>query len=519
MLTAVWVAFGVFLASAVLVPIFHVWTRRREDELRAGADRERTEAVEKERARLEKEAQLAARDEVSKARADALAEEAKNKDDLRAREGRLAGREDALERRFEDVGARERAVTAREAALSEARSSLEARSAELEGEKKNAARALERAAGLTREEAKAHLLERVESEGEQAIAQAAARLHARSRAAIDEQARALLLAAIERAPVHHAGEALVTTVSLPSDDAKMRIVGREGRNVRALEGAAGVDILIDDTPGVVVVSAFDPVRREIARRALEKLLLDGRIHPVAIEHAVQHAKEELEVLIPSLGADAAREAGVAGLSANALSALGRLEFRTSYGQNVRRHALEAARVASALASELGLDAALARRAALLHDVGKALAVDEADGSHARAGADFLRREGEDEAVARAIEAHHDEAGEASPLAMLVRIADKVSADRRGARDEQIELAVKRFQDLEQIAGGFSGVMKAYAVQAGREVRVLVDPGAITDKLASKLARDIARAIEEKVDTPGEVIVTVVRDLRISETAK
>jgi len=289
--------------------------------------------------------------------------------------------------------------------------------------------------------------------------------------------------------------------------------------VRALEEAVGVDILIDDTPGVVVVSAFDPVRRDIARRALEKLLQDGRIHPVAIEHAVQQAKEELEAVIPRLGADAARDAGVSGLSANLLAALGRLEFRTSYGQNVRRHALETARVAAALASELGLDAKLASRAALLHDVGKALAVEQADGSHARAGADFLRREGEDEAVARAVESHHEDLAEATALGMLVQIADRVSADRPGAREEQIEVAVKRFQELEAIASGFAGVSKAYAVQAGREVRVLVDPGAVSDKAAAKLAREIVKAIEEKVSSPGEVRVTVVRDLRVAESTK
>lgn len=519
MIAAVWAAFGAFLASAVLVPLFHVWSRRRDDEARARAERERAEALDRERARLEKEAGLVARDENSKLREEVLADDAKRRDELRAREGRLATREDSLERRLEDVGGRERAVTAREAALSEARSSLEARTAELEIERKAAGRALEKAAALSREEARSLLLERLQQESDQAIEEARGRLRARTKTSIDEEARAVLLAAIERAPADHSGEPLVTVVSLPTDDAKMRIVGREGRNVRALEEATGTDILIDDTPGVVVVSAFDPVRREVARRALGKLLQDGRIHPVAVEHAVQHAKEELEALLPRLGADAARDAGVDGLSANTLTALGRLEFRLSYGQNVRKHALEAARVAAALASELGLDARLARRAALLHDVGKALAIDGNDGGHPQAGAAFLRREGEDEAVARAIETHHDEIAEQTALGILVKIADKVSADRPGARDEQIDVAIQRFQEIEKIAGGFAGVMKAYAVQAGREVRVLVDPGAVSDKAATKLAREIARAIEEKVTTPGEVRVTVVRDLRVSETVK
>lgn len=515
----VWAAFGAFLVSAVLVPLFFLWEKRREDEARGRSERERTEAIERERARIEKEAAAAARDEVSKARASVLDEEAKLREDLRAREARLGLREDSMERRIDDASAREHAVTAREAALSEARSSLEARAAELETQKRLAERSLERAASLTRDEARALLLERLQAESDQAIEAAIARLRARTRSSIDEEARSLLLAAIERAPFDHAGEPLVTTVALPTDDAKMRIVGREGRNVRALEEATGVDILIDDTPGVVVVSAFDPVRREVARRALERLLQDGRIHPVAIEHAVQHAKEELESLVPRLGADAARDAGVEGLSGNVLAALGRLEFLTSYGQNVRRHALEASRVAASIAAELGLDARLARRAALLHDVGKALAIEAAFGSHAQAGADFLRREGEDEAIARAIETHHDELDESSALAMLVKISDRVSADRPGAREEQIEVAVRRFQELEAVASGFAGVAKAYAVQAGREVRVLVDPGAVTDKAAAKLAREIAKAIEEKVATPGEVRVTVVRDFRITETTK
>ncbi|HZU97310.1 MAG TPA: ribonuclease Y [Planctomycetota bacterium] len=518
MIAALWAAFGAFLASAVLVPVFNVWARRRDQEAAARAADERDAALVKERERIEKEAQLSARDELSKQREQALTEESKWRDELRGREARLVSREDSLERRFEEVGGRERAVTAREAALSEARSTLEARAAEVEGEKKAAARALEKVAALTREEARTQLLEKLQKEGDQAVEDAVKRLQTRAQSRIDEEARSLLVAAIERAPASHAGDTLVTTVSLPTDEAKMRIVGREGRNVRALEEATGVDILIDDTPGVVVVSAFDPVRREVARRALERLLQDGRIHPVAVEHAVQAAREELESLIPRLGEDAARDAAVEGLTPNVLAAMGRLEFRSSYGQNVRRHALESARVAAALAGELRLDVRLARRAALLHDIGKALSVDEVDGGHARAGADFLRREGEVEAVVHAVSTHHDD-GEVTALAALVRIADEVSADRPGARDEQIGLAVKRYEELETIASGFPGVVKAYAVQAGREVRVLVDPGGVSDKAAGRLAREISKALDQKVSSPGEVVVTVVRDLRVSETVK
>jgi ribonuclease Y len=302
----------------------------------------------------------------------------------------------------------------------------------------------------------------------------------------------------------------------------MRIVGREGRNVRALEAATGVSVLIDDTPGVVAISAFDPVRRETARRALERLLRDGRIHPVAIDHAVQAAKEEMDALIPRLGEEVAAEAQVAGLSPRLHALLGRLEFLSDEGQALRRHALETARLAGALAGELGLDAALARRAGLIHDIGRAVASEAAEGGHAAAGADVAKREGEPEPVVRAI-ALHEERGPGElvlePLAAVVRLANVLSTGRPGARSEEIERSIRRHTDLEAVAASFPGVAKAYAVQAGRELRVLVDPGQVTDKAAVRLAKDIAKAVEEKVGHPGAVLVTVVRETRATGTAK
>jgi ribonuclease Y len=519
-----WAAVGALFTSAALIPVFYYYLERRERDARARLDKAREEAaaraLEQEKARLVEAAATSARDELSKARAQALESEEKARTDQKAREARLAAREDALDQRVEACDARERAVTAREAALAEARSTLEGRSAEVELRAAQSARALERVSGLSKDDARAQLLERLETESDASIDAAIALLRGRARAAIEAEARATLTAAIERVPLDHAAEPLVTTVHLASDEAKMRIVGREGRNVRSLEEATGVDILIDDTPGVVVVSAFDPVRRETARRALEKLLQDGRIHPVAVEHAVAAAKEELEALIPKLGEEAAREAQVSGLPPLLLAMLGRLEFRLSYGQNVRRHAIEVSRVAGALAAELGLDPALARRAALLHDIGKATAEDEVPGSHAAAGAAILRRAGELEAIAAAVEHHHDvDEGTRPALSALVWIADRISAHRPGARAEQFDLAVKRFQDLEAIAGSFPGVKKAYAVQAGREVRILVDPLKVNDKMATRLARDVAKAIEEKLTYPGEIRVTVLREVRAAETAK
>lgn len=515
---ALWAATGALVAAAVILPLVYYWFERRSLEAR----RELEAALVRDRARIEAEALASARDEASRARAQLLADETKSRDEVKAREARLAQREDALDRRLESTEARERAVTAREAALAEARAGLEARSAEVMVHAQAADRALERAAGLTRDEARALLLARLEDERDQDVEKKLARLQERGGDRIESEARRALLAALARVSVEQAPSALVTTVQLPSDEEKLRIVGREGRNVRALEAATGVSVLIDDTPGVVVISAFDPVRRETARRALEHLLRDGRIHPVAVEHAVQAAKEETGALIPRLGEEVAAEARVAGLSPKLIALLGRLEFVTREGQSLRRHALETALLSGAIAGELGVDSALARRAGLLHDVGHAVASEEAEGGHAAAGAEIARREGEPEAVTRAIAGHEparDEGTLSDALAAVVRLANALSAARPGARSEPVEASIRRQSDLEAIAGSFPGVARAFAVQAGRELRVLVDPGQVTEKAAAKLAKDLARAIEEKVSYPGEVQVTVLRETRVTGTAK
>ena len=515
---ALWAATGALIAAAVILPLVYFWFERRGLEAR----RELESALVRDKARIEAEALASAREEASRARAQLLADEARSREELKARESRLAAREDGLDRRVESTDARERAVTAREAALAEARSTLQARTAEVTVEAQAADRALERAAGLTRDEARALLLSRLEDERDADVEAKLARLRERGRDRIDAEARGTLLAALERVSLEHAPSALVTTVQLPSDEEKLRIVGREGRNVRALEAATGVSVLIDDTPGVVVISAFDPVRRETARRALERLLRDGRIHPVAVEHAVQAAKEETSSLIPRLGEEVASEARVEGLSPRLLALLGRLEFLTQEGQALRRHSLETALLAGTIAGELGLDVALARRAGLLHDIGRAVASDEAEGGHSVAGAEVAKREGEREAVVRAIALHEERIEDTSaldPLAAVVRLANALSLGRPGARSEQIELSIRRHAELEAIAGSFAGVTKAFAVQAARELRVLVDPGQVTEKAATRLAKDLARAIEEKVSYPGAVRVTVLRETRVTSTAK
>jgi ribonuclease Y len=323
---------------------------------------------------------------------------------------------------------------------------------------------------------------------------------------------------MQRLAASHAAETTVSVVQLPSDDMKGRIIGREGRNIRALENLTGVDFIIDDTPNAVVLSAFDGVRREVARMTLEKLLQDGRIHPARIEEMYYQAKSELDDHIAHAGETAVFEAGVQGLDAELVKILGRLKFRTSYGQNVLAHSVECAHLSAMMAEELGASPKTARRAALLHDIGKAVS-HEIEGPHALVGGDLARRHGEPEAVAHAMEAHHNEVEPQTVEAVIVQAADALSGARPGARGESLEQYVKRLRDLEQLAGRHTGVDKVYAMQAGREIRVIVEPGAITDDAAVTLARDIARQIEHDLEYPGQIKVTVIRESRAVDYAR
>ena len=431
-------------------------------------------------------------------------------------EDRARKREDALDRRVEALENRERESSQREATLAGREATLQTREAEVERTLERQLRELERIADLRREEAERLLLDRVERVCREEAEQVMAREEARLVDQLGRRSRELLLGAVQRTAVQHAHEAMVATVPLPSDELKGVLIGRDGRNIRAFETQTGVDLLVDDTPGVVVVSCFDPVRREVARRALTRLVDEGRVHPPRIEVVVAETRQDLESAVQELGRAAADEVGVA-LGDPLTTLLGRLEFCTAEGQNLRRHSIEVAHLAATLAGELELDPGIARRCALLHDIGHAVA-HEAEGSHARVGAAQAERAGEDQVVVNAIAAHHGEVDPSSPYAVLVQVANQLSSDRPGARDGQFTVAARRQAKLEALAEKHTGVKRAYAIQAGRQVRVIVDPDKVNDRNAQRLAREIVRELEAAEPGPGEIKVTVVRELRQAEAA-
>jgi ribonuclease Y len=445
--------------------------------------------------------------------------------DLAAGDGELREREEQLARSAERSQSLERSLDRRSAEIDRRERELDARAAELEAEREELdklrdehTRALERVAGLTAGQAKHALLKDVEDQARHDSARVIRQVEEETKRDAERRVRSILSVAMQRLAASHAAETTVSVVQLPSDDMKGRIIGREGRNIRALENLTGVDFIIDDTPNAVVLSAFDGVRREIARMTLEKLLQDGRIHPARIEETYYQAKSELEGHIVELGEAAVFEADVHGLDPELTKLLGRLRFRTSYGQNVLAHSIECAQLAAMMAHELGASPKTARRAALLHDIGKAVS-HEIEGPHALVGGDLVRRHGEPEAVAHAMEAHHNEVEPQTVEAVIVQAADALSGARPGARGESLEQYVKRLRDLEQIATRHTGVDKVYAMQAGREIRVIVAPDSIDDDGAIALSRDIAREIEKELEYPGQIKVTVIRESRAVDYAK
>jgi ribonuclease Y len=437
----------------------------------------------------------------------------------------LRERDAELTRRAEHAESLERSLDRRAEELDRREQELGRRAAQLEAEHEDVqrlraehTRALEHAARMTAAQAKHALLREVEEDARQDAGRVIRQVEEETKRDAERRVRSILSIAMQRLAGSHAAETTVSVVQLPSDDMKGRIIGREGRNIRALENLTGVDFIIDDTPNAVVLSAFDGVRREVARMTLEKLLQDGRIHPARIEETFYQSKSELEAHIVELGEQAVFEAGVQGLDPELVKLLGRLRFRTSYGQNILAHSVECAQLAALMAHELGASAKTARRAALLHDIGKAV-THEIEGPHALVGGDLARRHGEPEAVAHAMEAHHNEVEPQTVEAVIVQAADALSGARPGARGESLEQYVKRLRELERIATRHDGVDKVYAMQAGREIRVIVTPGTIDDAGASHLARSIAREIEQELEYPGQIKVTVIRESRAVDYAK
>ncbi|MGE5578598.1 MAG: ribonuclease Y [Bacillota bacterium] len=452
-----------------------------------------------------------ARDETQRLREELEREIRERRQEVQRTERRLINKEESLDRRQESLSQREENLAKQERSLVE-------RTKALDTLHEDAIKELERISGLSREEAK----ERIISEVSEALKDETARLIRDSEAAAREEAearaRSVISLAIQKCAADHVAENTVSVVELPNDEMKGRIIGREGRNIRALETLTGIDLIIDDTPEAVILSGFDPVRREVARLALERLVSDGRIHPARIEEMVEKAQKDVDNLIKQEGEQAALNLSVHGLHPELVKLLGRLKFRTSYGQNVLKHSIEVAHLAASMASELGADVAIARRAGLLHDIGKA--VDhEVEGSHVEIGVNLLRRYRESGDVIKGMEAHHGDVEAKSVEAFLVGAADAISAARPGARRETLEMYLKRLEKLEEIANSFEGVEKSYAIQAGREIRIMVKPEKIDDLGAVRLARDIVKKIEKDIEYPGQVKVTVIRETRAVGYAK
>ena len=458
-----------------------------------------------------REALVEAKDEIFAMRSEAEREIKNRRSELQRLERRLLQREEQIDNRSENLEKRERDLAAKESELNAMRSEV----GRLLAEQKDR---LEKVAGLSKEEAKQLLLSQVEEETKREAAQIIKKMELRVREEAERKAKHIIANAIQRCASDHVAETTVSVVPLPNDEMKGRIIGREGRNIRTFETLTGINLIIDDTPEAVILSSFDPVRREIARLTLERLIADGRIQPARIEEMYEKAKAEVEAEIKELGEQAVFEVGLHGVNHELMKVLGRLKYRTSYGQNVLKHSLEVAHLAGLMAAELGTDIKLAKRAGLLHDIGKAID-HEVEGSHAIIGAELAKRLKEGDAVVHAIEAHHGEVEAQTIEAVLVQAADAISAARPGARRETLESYIKRLEKLETIADSFEGVESSYALQAGREIRVMVKSEVIDDLGCVTLSREIARQIEDELEYPGQIKITVVREKRVVDYAK
>lgn len=467
---------------------------------------------------LRREAVVEAKDEALRLRQEAQAENKERLKEVRAAEQRVNQREESLDRRVESLDSREQSLDSREHQISSMQGQLERRQRDLDASEQEIGMRLQQVAGMTADEAKTELLDTLKDEVAHESAAIIRDSEARTKAEADKKARSILSLAIQRVAADHTAETTVSAIHIPSDDLKGRIIGREGRNIRSFEQLTGTNLIIDDTPECVTISCFDPVRREIGRVTMENLIADGRIHPARIEEMFGKAEKLVNQRVQEAGEQAAFDTGIHDLHPELVRTLGRLRYRTSYGQNVLNHSLEVAYLSGVMASELGLDPVPAKRAGLLHDLGKA--VDhEVEGSHAVIGADLARRFGEKPSIVHAIEAHHNDVEPNSVLDVLVQAADAVSAARPGARKETLDAYIKRLEKLEEIANSYKGVERTYAIQAGREVRVMVEPDVVDEAQTTVLAHDIAKRIEDEMQYPGQVKVVVIRESRAIGIAK
>ncbi len=478
---------------------------------------------------IKKQAELDTRNELAKLREISTKEISEERNEVKEFERRISKREDSLDRKMDMLDTKEKNVQKQEADVRKREESVARRDEELDGLikkhrgqlEKNAAeqkQILLRISNMNADEARKEALQLVEQEVQHEASMLIQKITDTAHEEAKENARKITLQAIQKYASEHTADSTVSAIDIPSDDMKGRIIGREGRNIRAFEKATGVDVIVDDTPGVIVVSCFDPVRRAVAADSMRKLIDDGRIHPTRIEEVVELMRAEIEEKIIKFGRDACIEANIQGLHPKVSAAMGRLYYRTSYGQNILRHSMEVAFLCQVIADELGLDGHLARRCGFLHDIGKAMD-HETDGGHPQIGMDFCKKYGEKEAVLNAIGGHHNDIPSTTPYTPIVMAADAISGARPGARRESLERYVKRLQQLEEIATNMKGVRQAFAIQAGREVRVIVDPEAVDDSNCSYIARDIAKRVSEEMTFPGEIRVTVLREMRTIEYAK
>ena len=505
----------VALVSIIITALVTSYVRKTTIEKKVGnAEEKAREIIDdalKVAERSKREALLEAKEESLKTKNELEKETKERRAELQRYERRVLAKEEALDKKSDALERREASYAAKEEKLAK-------QSAELSKLQEKRVQELERISGLTSEQAKDYLLKTVEDEVKHEAARLVKELESKAKEEADKKAKEYVVTAIQKCAADHVAETTISVVQLPNDEMKGRIIGREGRNIRTLETLTGIDLIIDDTPEAVILSGFDPIRREVARIALEKLIVDGRIHPARIEEMVEKAQKEVEAMIREEGEAAVLEVGVHGIHPELVKLLGRMKFRTSYGQNALKHSIEVAHLTGLLAGEVGVDVRMAKRAGLLHDIGKSID-HEVEGSHIQIGADLCRKYKESPIVINAVESHHGDTEPTSLIACLVQAADTISAARPGARRETLETYTNRLKQLEDIANGFKGIDKSFAIQAGREIRVMVVPEQVDDATMVLLARDISKQIEAELEYPGQIKVNVIRESRVTDYAK